>query len=39
MAHADAGRHAAERFGADHVKAGDVIDSIPAAFRLRPGTR
>jgi hydroxyethylthiazole kinase-like uncharacterized protein yjeF len=39
MAHADAGRHAAEELGADHVKAGDVIDGIPAAFRRRPGTR
>ena len=33
LAHAWAGRHAAERFGADHVVAGDVIDTIPAAFR------
>jgi NAD(P)H-hydrate epimerase len=33
LAHAYAGRHAAERFGADHVVAGDVIDTIPAAFR------
>jgi NAD(P)H-hydrate epimerase len=39
MAHADAGRHAAEHFGADHVKAGDVIDAIPFAFRRAPGTR
>jgi NAD(P)H-hydrate epimerase len=33
LAHAFAGRHAAARFGADHVVAGDVIDAIPAAFR------
>jgi NAD(P)H-hydrate epimerase len=33
LAHAYAGRHAAARFGADHVVAGDVIDAIPAAFR------
>ena len=36
LAHALAGRHAAARFGADHVVAGDVIDSIPAAFGERP---
>jgi ADP-dependent NAD(P)H-hydrate dehydratase / NAD(P)H-hydrate epimerase len=33
LAHAYAGKHAAARFGADHVVAGDVIDAIPAAFR------
>ena len=33
LAHAWAGGHAAARFGADHVAAGDVIDAIPAAFR------
>jgi NAD(P)H-hydrate epimerase len=33
LVHAYAGRHAATRFGADHVVAGDVIDAIPAAFR------
>ncbi len=33
LAHAWAGMHAAARFGADHVVAGDVIDTIPAAFR------
>jgi NAD(P)H-hydrate epimerase len=33
LAHAWAGRHAAARFGADHVVAGDVIDAVPAAFR------
>jgi NAD(P)H-hydrate epimerase len=32
LAHAFAGRHAAARFGADHVVAGDVIDALPAAF-------
>jgi NAD(P)H-hydrate epimerase len=36
LAHACAGREAAARLGADHVIAGDVIESIPAAFaRLR----
>jgi NAD(P)H-hydrate epimerase len=30
LAHGRAGRAAAERIGADHVVAGDVIDSIPA---------
>jgi NAD(P)H-hydrate epimerase len=33
LAHAWAGRHAAARWGADHVIAGDVIDAVPAAFR------
>jgi ADP-dependent NAD(P)H-hydrate dehydratase / NAD(P)H-hydrate epimerase len=33
LLHAQAGKHAASRFGADHVVAGDVIDSIPDAFR------
>ncbi|MFL5827068.1 MAG: NAD(P)H-hydrate dehydratase [Thermoleophilaceae bacterium] len=36
LAHAYAGIEAAARLGADHVIAGDVIESIPAAFaRLR----
>ena len=29
LAHALAGRAAAERLGADHVMAGDVIDALP----------
>jgi NAD(P)H-hydrate epimerase len=33
LAHARAGRAAAERYGADHVVAGDVIDALPEAFR------
>jgi hypothetical protein len=33
LTHAYAGKHAAARFGADHVVAGDVIDAVPAAFR------
>jgi NAD(P)H-hydrate epimerase len=33
LAHARAGRNAAERHGADHVIASDVIDALPAAFR------
>ncbi len=36
FAHARAGRAAAERIGADHVVAGDVIDAIPEGMR-RPG--
>jgi hydroxyethylthiazole kinase-like uncharacterized protein yjeF len=36
LAHARAGRAAADHFGADHVVAGDVIDALPAGFR-RPG--
>jgi NAD(P)H-hydrate epimerase len=32
LAHANAGRAAADRHGADHVVAGDVIDALPAAF-------
>ena len=32
LAHARAGRAAAERHGADHVVAGDVIDALPSAF-------
>jgi NAD(P)H-hydrate epimerase len=36
FAHGRAGRAAAERFGADHVVAGDVIDSLPDGLR-RPG--
>ena len=39
LVHAWAGRHAAARFGADHVVAGDVIDTIPAAFRDGDPTR
>jgi len=31
LAHARAGRVAAERLGADHTVAGDVIDALPAA--------
>jgi ADP-dependent NAD(P)H-hydrate dehydratase / NAD(P)H-hydrate epimerase len=34
LAHAHAGMVAAGRQGADHVIAGDVIDSIPQAMRL-----
>jgi NAD(P)H-hydrate repair Nnr-like enzyme with NAD(P)H-hydrate dehydratase domain len=30
LGHARAGRAAAERHGADHVIAGDVIDALPA---------
>jgi NAD(P)H-hydrate epimerase len=30
LAHVRAGRAAAERYGADHVMAGDVIDQLPA---------
>jgi hydroxyethylthiazole kinase-like uncharacterized protein yjeF len=33
-AHASAGRAAAERHGADHVIAGDVIDALPAGLSL-----
>ncbi len=32
LAHARAGKVAAERHGADHVVAGDVIDALPDAF-------
>jgi len=35
LAHVLAARHAAERFGADHVMAGDVVDSIPYGLTLR----
>jgi hydroxyethylthiazole kinase-like uncharacterized protein yjeF len=35
LAHGLAGRAAAERFGADHVMAGDVIDSLPRGLTLR----
>jgi ADP-dependent NAD(P)H-hydrate dehydratase / NAD(P)H-hydrate epimerase len=35
FAHARAGHAAADRFGADHVVAGDVIDALPAGFRGR----
>jgi hydroxyethylthiazole kinase-like uncharacterized protein yjeF len=35
LAHALAGRAAAERFGADHVVAGDVIDALPYGLTLR----
>jgi hydroxyethylthiazole kinase-like uncharacterized protein yjeF len=34
LAHSLAGRAAAERFGADHVMAGDVIDSLPRGLTL-----
>jgi ADP-dependent NAD(P)H-hydrate dehydratase / NAD(P)H-hydrate epimerase len=37
LAHAHAGMVAAGRQGADHVIAGDVIDSIPEAMRLLRG--
>jgi NAD(P)H-hydrate epimerase len=33
FAHARAGHAAADRHGADHVIAGDVIDALPAGFR------
>jgi NAD(P)H-hydrate epimerase len=33
FAHARAGRAAAEKYGADHVIAGDVIDALPAGLR------
>jgi NAD(P)H-hydrate epimerase len=36
FAHARAGRVAAERYGADHVIAGDVIEALPDGLR-RPG--
>ena len=35
LGHALAGRAAAERLGADHVMAGDVIDALPAGLTLR----
>ncbi|HEX8075703.1 MAG TPA: NAD(P)H-hydrate dehydratase, partial [Thermoleophilaceae bacterium] len=35
LTHARAGRVAAERLGADHVVAGDVIEALPAAFGAR----
>jgi NAD(P)H-hydrate epimerase len=35
LAHALAARHAAERLGADHVMAGDVIDGLPWGLALR----
>ena len=35
LAHGLAGRAAAERLGADHVLAGDVIDALPAGLTLR----
>ena len=35
LAHALAGRAAAERHGADHVVAGDVIDALPYGLTLR----
>jgi hydroxyethylthiazole kinase-like uncharacterized protein yjeF len=35
LAHVLAGRAAAERFGADHVMAGDVIDGLPAGLTRR----
>ena len=35
LAHGLAGRAAAERLGADHVMAGDVIDALPAGLTLR----
>jgi NAD(P)H-hydrate epimerase len=39
LAHGWAGKHAAARWGADHVVAGDVIDALPAAFRDGDPTR
>jgi hydroxyethylthiazole kinase-like uncharacterized protein yjeF len=39
MAHADAGIHAAQRHGPDHVIAGDVIDAVPIAFQRDPRAR
>jgi NAD(P)H-hydrate epimerase len=36
IAHARAGHAAAQKYGPDHVVAGDVIDALPAGFR-RPG--
>jgi len=35
LAHALAGVHAADRLGADHVMAGDVIESLPYGLTLR----
>ena len=35
LAHALAGRVAAERVGTDHVMAGDVIDALPHGLTLR----
>ena len=35
LAHALAGRAAADRYGADHVVAGDVIDALPYGLTLR----
>ena len=35
LAHALAARHAAGRFGADHVMAGDVIEGLPWGLALR----
>jgi NAD(P)H-hydrate repair Nnr-like enzyme with NAD(P)H-hydrate dehydratase domain len=35
FAHARAGQAAARRHGADHVIAGDVIDSLPEGLRAR----
>ncbi|MGI8946213.1 MAG: NAD(P)H-hydrate dehydratase [Thermoleophilaceae bacterium] len=37
LAHARAGMAAADRHGADHVVAGDVIDALPAGFHRRTG--
>jgi len=38
LAHVLAARHAAERLGADHVMAGDVIDSLPHGLTARGQT-
>jgi NAD(P)H-hydrate repair Nnr-like enzyme with NAD(P)H-hydrate dehydratase domain len=35
LAHALSGKAAAERHGADHVVAGDVIDALPYGLTLR----
>jgi NAD(P)H-hydrate epimerase len=39
LAHVLAARHAAERLGADHVMAGDVIDALPHGLTLRQRQR
>ncbi len=39
LAHANAGRAAAARHGADHVVAGDVIEALPSAFGARGCSR
>ena len=39
LAHVLAARHAAERLGADHVMAGDVIEALPYGLTLRQRQR